>query len=134
MKRVGGAFAFAATCGLVVYAPAAPAQLGLTARLDAQTTTPSSTLTAEQAARRYNLAESFERRHDLRSAFDAYSQAGEAGHPLAQKRLGDIYSTGNAAVPRDYEAALRWYQRARAQGVEIPAPFTYPGTPSGTLR
>jgi TPR repeat protein len=129
MKRVGGAFAFAAACGLALFAQAAFAQLGLTARLQAPSAPSSSstssydrspasaasTLTPEQAVRRYNLAESFERRHDLRSAFDAYSQAGEAGHPLAQKRLGDIYSTGNAAVPRDYA-------------------FTYPGTPSSSLR
>jgi len=89
-------------------------------------------LNAQQAAERYVQAEAFERKHDLRSAFSAYSEAGEAGHPLAQKKLGDYYSAGNSAVPRDYESALKWYQKAREQGVEIPAPFTYPTAPVGT--
>jgi TPR repeat protein len=30
-------------------------------------------------------------------------------------------------VNRDYETSLRWYQRAREQGVEIPLPYAYPG-------
>ena len=57
----------------------------------------------------------------------AYLAAGEAGNGMAQKRLGDIYNTGNAVVRRDYETALKWYQKARAQGIEIPKPITNPG-------
>jgi TPR repeat protein len=86
-------------------------------------------LTTEQASQRFKQGEVYERKHDLRSALDAYTVAGEAGHPLAQKKLGDLYSTGNAAVARDYEVALKWYQKARDQGVEIPSPFNYPATP-----
>ena len=60
--------------------------------------------------------------------------AGEAGHPMAQKKLGDFYSAGIVAVPRDYETALKWYQKAREQGVEIPAPPIYPGSPIDAWR
>ena len=69
----------------------------------------------------------FERDGDLQAAMTAYLAAGESGNGMAQKRLGDIYNTGNAAVRRDYETALKWYQKARAQGVEIPKPITNPG-------
>jgi TPR repeat protein len=86
-------------------------------------------LTPAQAALRLQQGEAFERKHDLRSAFDAYSEAGEAGNGLAQKKLGDFYSSGNVAVDRNYETALKWYSKAREQGIEIPKPLTYPGTP-----
>ena len=55
----------------------------------------------------------------------AFLAAGDAGHGPAQKRLGDLYNTGNAVLKRDYETALRWYQKAREQGVEIPKPLTH---------
>ena len=88
---------------------------------------PSATLSPEQAMERYQEGIRLEQGGDLRAALQAYVAAGEAGHGLAQKRLGDIYNAGNAIVVRDYETALRWYQKARAQGVEIPKPITNPG-------
>lgn len=88
---------------------------------------PAVSLTPQQAAERFEEGRKFERGGDLRAAMQAYVAAGEAGHGLAQKRLGDIYNTGNAVVTRDYETALRWYQKARAQGIEIPKPITNPG-------
>jgi TPR repeat protein len=80
-----------------------------------------------QADARYQEGVELERRGDLRAAVAAYQQAGESGHGLAQKKLGDFYGTGNDVVERDYETSLRWYERARQQGIEIPKPFTYPG-------
>jgi FimV-like protein len=74
------------------------------------------------AARRYWEGLARERRGDREGAFKAYLEAGEAGHGLAQRRLGQIYDAGNDVVKRDYEMALKWYQRARAQGVAIPKP------------
>ncbi len=88
---------------------------------------PSATLTPEQASERYQQGLKLEQGGDFKGALQAYTAAGEAGHGVAQKRLGDIYNTGNEAVVRDYETALRWYQKARAQGVEIPKPITNPG-------
>lgn len=84
-------------------------------------------LSAEQAAERLKEAIEHERRGDLGAALKAYVAAGEAGNGEAQKRLGDLYNTGNAVVRRDYETALKWYQKARAQGVEIPKPIVNPG-------
>ena len=88
---------------------------------------PSVLLTPQQAAERFEEGRRLERSGDLRAAMQAYVAAGEAGNGLAQKRLGDIYNTGNDVVTRDYGTALLWYQKARAQGVEIPKPFTNPG-------
>jgi FimV-like protein len=84
-------------------------------------------LTPVQAAQRFEEGSKLERNGDFQAAMTAYLAAGEAGNGLAQKRLGDIYNTGNSIVRRDYETALKWYQKARAQGVEIPKPITNPG-------
>jgi len=80
-----------------------------------------------QADARYQEGVELERRGDLRAAVAAYQQAGESGHALAQKKLGDFYGTGNDVIERDYETSLRWYERARQQGVDTPKPFSYPG-------
>ncbi len=93
-----------------------------------------STLTPSQATRRYQQGEALERQRNWRGSFEAYLEAGEAGDGLAQKKLGDLYSTGNPAVERDYENALRWYHKAREQGVEIPKPISYPGMPIDASR
>jgi FimV-like protein len=78
---------------------------------------------AEVAARRYRDGLALERRGDHQGAFAAYVEAGEAGHGLAQRRLGQIYDKGNTVVQRDYQAALKWYQKAREQGVEMEKPL-----------
>jgi len=84
-----------------------------------------SALTPAQAAERHQQGLEAERNGDLKGAMAAFLAAGDAGHGPAQKRLGDLYNTGNAVVKRDYETALRWYQKAREQGVEIPKPLTH---------
>lgn len=128
MIRIRNVLALAATCGLVGLAPGALAQSAGVAVASAPS------LSANEAAQRFEQAESFERRRDLRSAFDAYTQAGEAGNGLAQKKLGDIYSTGSPFVERDYETALKWYEKARDQGIEIPKPLIYPGEQNQVIR
>jgi len=82
----------------------------------------------EQAARRYREGLALEHKGDDRGALQAFLESGEAGYGLAQRKLGQIYDKGNAAVQRDYQASLRWYQKAREQGVEIdkPLPRTTP--------
>ncbi len=67
-----------------------------------------------------------ERKGDDQAALRAFLEAGEAGEAgdgLAQRKLGQIYDKGNTAVQRDYQASLRWYQKAREQGVEIDKPL-----------
>jgi len=63
-------------------------------------------------------------RGDDRAAHVAFLQAAEAGYAPAQRKLGEIYDKGNAAIPRDFASSIRWYQRARAQGENIPTPHT----------
>ena len=120
----GRALALVAAVTLIGFAPGAMAQSTGAAAASGE-----HALTSEQAAERFQQGESFERKRNLQAAFDAYADAGESGHPLAQKKLGDFYSEGNVAVARDYGTALKWYQKAREQGVDIPGPSTYPGYP-----
>jgi FimV-like protein len=77
-------------------------------------------LTRSEAESRYQAGMAFERGGNERAAVVAYTEAGEAGHGLAQKRLGEIYDRGSSEVPRDYQTALKWYQKAREQGVAVP--------------
>ena len=71
-----------------------------------------------------------ERRGDHQAAFAAFLEAGEAGYGLAQRKLGQIYDKGNGVVQRDYQTALKWYQKAREQGVPIPKPLPRRPPPS----
>jgi TPR repeat protein len=75
-----------------------------------------------EASRQHAAAIALEKRGDERGAFTAYLAAAEQGHPPAQRRLGEIYDTGNSAVKRNYEESIRWYQRARENGEDVPPP------------
>ena len=77
----------------------------------------------EDAVRRYREGLGLERKGDHQGALNAFLEAGEAGYGLAQRKLGQIYDKGNTVVQRDYQTALRWYQKAREQGVEIEKPI-----------
>ena len=74
---------------------------------------------------RYREAQELERKGEHRAALKAYLDAGNAGHGQAQRRLAEIYDRGTPAVKRDYDAALRWYEKARAQGVVVPKPHAF---------
>jgi TPR repeat protein len=63
-----------------------------------------------------------EHRGDEKGAFAAYLAAAEDGYPPAQRKLGEIYDSGNSAVVRNYEESIRWYQKAREGGEQIPPP------------
>ena len=73
--------------------------------------------------RRYREGLALEGKGDDKAALQAFLESGESGYGPAQRKLGEIYDRGNSAAPRDYENALKWYQRAREQGIEIPRPF-----------
>lgn len=77
----------------------------------------------EDWARRYRDGLALERRGDEQGAFKAFLQAGEGGYGLAQRKLGQLYDKGNTVVQRDYQESLRWYQKARDQGVAIDKPI-----------
>jgi TPR repeat protein len=61
-------------------------------------------------------------RGDQKGAFIAFLEAAENGYPPAQRRLGEIYDSGNSAVERDYSESIRWYEKAREGGEQIPPP------------
>ena len=80
-------------------------------------------LSRSEATRRFREGLALERGGDDKDALRAFLDAAESGHGPAQRKLGEIYDKGNSAVERDYETALKWYQRAREQGIEIRKPF-----------
>ena len=77
-------------------------------------------MSKEAAAHRHVEALAMERRGDERGAFVAFLEAAEDGYPPAQRRLGEIYDSGNSAVVRNYSESIRWYEKAREGGEEIP--------------
>lgn len=81
-------------------------------------------LAAADPALRYQQGIALEKRGDETGAFKAYLEAGEGGYGLAQRKLGEIYDNGDG-VTRDYQRSLKWYQKARAQGVPVPSPITH---------
>lgn len=90
---------------------------------DGQST--SKSVTAASPAARYSEARALERRGDGAGALRAYEEAAQAGHGRAQMRLAEIYDKGNASVRRDYAKALHWYEKARAQGMQVARPHPY---------
>ncbi len=84
---------------------------------------PAGSLARSEQIGRYREGLALERRGNDKAALQAFLEAGESGYGPAQRKLGQIYDKGNSAVERDYSAALKWYQRAREQGMEIPKPF-----------
>ena len=101
----------AAAVAAVKPAPATPAR------------PPETPASAVDAAKRYRDGLALEGRGDDAGALKDFLEAGEAGYGLAQRKLGQIYDKGNTAAQRDYQASLRWYQKAREQGVEIDKPL-----------
>ena len=89
---------------------------------------PASTDGPRAVARTVSLADRhydgllMENRGDERGAYLAFREAAEAGYAPAQRRLGEIYDTGNTVVSRNFEESIRWYQKAREGGEQIPAP------------
>lgn len=98
-------------------APAAHAQETVAMLSD-----PAATLRVEGKAMTARYAEGVQLRAagDEYGAFLAFHAAATMGHPTAQRRLGEIYDSGDAIVQRDYAKALRWYQAAREGGEVIP--------------
>lgn len=53
-------------------------------------------------------------------ALRLYRLAANAGYGPASMRLGELYMTGVQEVRRDYAEAVRWYAKAREQGMPVP--------------
>ena len=106
---------YSAILTALVLAAAAPAWQAVHAQSPAQ-----APLSAQAAAYRHADGLMLEHRGMEQEAFIAFVEAAEAGHGPAQRRLGEIYDSGNSAVKRDYEESIRWTQKAREGGEEIP--------------
>jgi TPR repeat protein len=74
------------------------------------------------AAHRHADGLILEHRGDDRGAFVAYLEAAEGGFPPAQRRVAEIYDSGNSAVARNFPESIRWYERAREGGEQISPP------------
>jgi TPR repeat protein len=84
------------------------------------------------ASRRHAEGIALEKVGNDQGAFIAFLEAAEGGHPPAQRKLGEIYDNGNAAVGRDYSQSIIWYQKARDNGEQIPLQRPRPpGPPFG---
>jgi len=84
----------------------------------------------EEAIRRYREGLALERKGEDQGALKAFLEAGEAGYGPAQRKLGQIYDKGNSVVQRDYQTSIKWYERARAQGIEIDKPLPRMAAPT----
>ncbi len=65
-------------------------------------------------------ARSLDSQGKTREAVRLYKQAAAAGSGEAAKRLGNIFGKGEGAIGRDYGEQLRWNNKARELGVEVP--------------
>lgn len=94
-------------------------------------------LSMEAAVQSHVAGLALAHRGDEKGAFTAFLAAAQDGYPPAQRRLGEIYDSGNSAVKRNYEESIRWYQKAREGGEQIPPPVSHgefsrlPGTAAG---
>jgi FimV-like protein len=85
-----------------------------------------------KAEQRYKDAVKLEKDSEHKAAFEAYLESGKQGHGLAELRLGELYDKGSPGVQRDMQESARWYQKARAQGVDVPKAETR--SPSTQMR
>jgi FimV-like protein len=85
-----------------------------------------------KAEQRYKDAVTLESKGEHKGAFEAYLEAGKQGHALAELRLGELYDKGSPAVAHDMQESARWYQKARAQGADVPKAETR--SPATQLR
>ena len=72
------------------------------------------------ASAQYQEGLRLEKEGKLAEAMKQFLAAANGGYGPAMKKVGDIYNKGNAAVPRDYMQSIKWYNRAKKAGVDVP--------------
>ena len=107
---------------LAAFALAASLSVWQTVHAQSAANTP---MSLQAAVGRHLEGLSLAHRGDEKGAFIAFLDAAENGYPPAQRRLGEIYDSGNSAVKRDYEESIRWYQKAREGGEVLPPQPSY---------
>jgi FimV-like protein len=74
---------------------------------------------------RYQAGLAAEKSGDMKGAVKAYIDAARLGHPLADLRLGQLYDKDNTkTLPRDLQASIAHYQKAREFGIDIDKPVS----------
>jgi TPR repeat protein len=74
---------------------------------------------------RYQAGLAAEKRGDMQGAVKAYLDAARLGHPLADLRLGQLYDRDTTkTLPRDLQASIVHYQKAREFGIDIDKPVS----------
>jgi uncharacterized protein len=63
---------------------------------------------------------------DRKRAFELYSEAANAGHPIAMFNLAGLYAAGkgdggDGAVEQDFNSARHWYEQAATVGQVVEA-------------
>ncbi len=72
---------------------------------------------------RYQAGLAAEKAGDMKGAVQAYIEAARLGHPLADLRLGQLYDKdASKTLPRDLQASITHYQKAREFGIDIKKP------------
>lgn len=72
---------------------------------------------------RYQAGLAAEKSGGMQAAVKAYIDAARLGHPLADLRLGQLYDKDNTkTLPRDLQASIAHYQKAREFGIDIEKP------------
>jgi len=72
---------------------------------------------------RYQAGLAAEKSGDMQGAVKAFLDAARLGHPLADLRLGQLYDKDNTkTLPRDLQASIAHYQKAREFGIDIEKP------------
>lgn len=122
--------ALAALALALLATPARPADPAAAPAADAKAAS-QETANREASEARYREGVAFEKKNDVNGALAAYLEAAKLGHPLAQRRLGELYDKDpSRTVPRDLQRSIENYQKARQQGVPIEGPE--PRSPSAS--
>lgn len=116
VKRV--LLAIALTPAALAFAPGASAEIPASLQLAERQA-------ARQAARHETGATVAAPREATPAPISTLVEAAEAGNGPAQRQLGALYDRGAPGVKRDFAQSIRWYQKARERGEEIPTPPTY---------
>ena len=86
-------------------------------------TADSEVATLRKGEARYQDGLAAEKSGDMKGAVKAYLDSARLGHPLADLRLGQLYDKDTSkTLPRDVQASIAHYQKAREFGIDIKGP------------